>query len=103
MPWLSSYCNNSIKTCACCISSLLCALAHCVPACVSGLLGTGTKDTFDSMVHQVDSSSLSSEAESTDDVWSISEEQRDYYFDQFKKIQPDVNGVILGECWHMRG
>ena len=43
-----------------------------------------------------DSSSISSEAESVDDVWSITDEQREYYVNQFKTMQQDLNSVIKG-------
>nr|KAG5694478.1 hypothetical protein BaRGS_014209 [Batillaria attramentaria] len=42
----------------------------------------------------MDSSSISSEAESVDDVWTITDEQREYYIKQFVSMQPDLNGVI---------
>jgi len=48
-----------------------------------------------------DTASMSSE--STDDVWCITDEQRDYYVRQFRLIQDDIHGVISGEstavCW----
>lgn len=44
----------------------------------------------------VDSSSISSEADSVDDVWTITDEQRDYYIKQFISMQTDLNGVITG-------
>ncbi len=40
---------------------------------------------------------MSSEAESFDDVWAITDEQKEYYINQFKTMQPDVTGVISGE------
>ena len=45
-----------------------------------------------------DTSSISSDQESVDDVWSITDEQREYYTNQFKTMQPDVRGVISGKC-----
>ena len=44
-----------------------------------------------------ETSSISSEAESVDDVWSITDEQRDYYINQFKSMQPELSGVISGD------
>ena len=41
-----------------------------------------------------DTSSMSSE--SMDDVWNITEEQRDYYVRQFQLMQEDLTGVISG-------
>ena len=32
-----------------------------------------------------------------DDPWRITDEQRQYYINQFKTIQPDLNGFIPGE------
>ncbi|CAE1318285.1 REPS [Acanthosepion pharaonis] len=63
-----------------------------------GLLDTGaTKTSWENLESQcVDSSSISSEAESVDDVWTISKEQREYYVKQFKTMQAELNGVILG-------
>lgn len=47
---------------------------------------------------KADTSSVSSETDSmTDqDVWHITEEQREYYVNQFKTMQPDVTGVLSG-------
>jgi len=42
------------------------------------------------------SSITSSEAESIDDVWMITEEQRQYYTNQFLVLQPDLTAVIGG-------
>ena len=46
---------------------------------------------------KLDTSSISSEAESLDDVWCISDEQREYYINQFKTMQTDLNGLISGK------
>ncbi|XP_067848775.1 ralBP1-associated Eps domain-containing protein 2 isoform X2 [Heptranchias perlo] len=32
----------------------------------------------------------------TDDLWRITEEQREYYFNQFKTLQPDMKSLISG-------
>ncbi|GAB1597321.1 ralBP1-associated Eps domain-containing protein 1 isoform X2 [Argonauta hians] len=63
-----------------------------------GLLDSGAnKMSWENIESQgVDSSSISSENESVDDVWIISKEQREYYLKQFKTMQPEENGVILG-------
>uniref|UniRef100_A0A4W5NRP9 RALBP1 associated Eps domain containing 1 n=1 Tax=Hucho hucho TaxID=62062 RepID=A0A4W5NRP9_9TELE len=34
-----------------------------------------------------------------DDPWKITDEQRQYYINQFKTIQPDLNGFIPGYCF----
>ena len=44
---------------------------------------------------KADTSSMSSDG--TEDVWMITDEQRDYYINQFKTMQEDVRGVISGE------
>jgi len=41
-----------------------------------------------------DTASMSSE--STDDVWCITDEQREYYIRQFRLMQDDLHGVISG-------
>ena len=46
---------------------------------------------------KAETSSVSSETESVDDVWTINDELRKYYLDQFLTMQPDVNGVISGD------
>ena len=53
-------------------------------------------DSAGSASNKADTSSMSSEAESTDDVWTITDEQREYYINQFKTMQTDVRGVISG-------
>ncbi|KAL5010841.1 hypothetical protein ScPMuIL_013146 [Solemya velum] len=62
-----------------------------------GLLGTGPKKAYEAVEPVgVDSSSMSSDPESVDDVWTITDEQRMYYMNQFKTMQPDLSGVIVG-------
>ncbi|XP_046553892.1 ralBP1-associated Eps domain-containing protein 1-like isoform X8 [Haliotis rubra] len=61
------------------------------------LLGAGAKKWDHLEPPGFDSSSISSEAESVDDIWAISEEQREYYMKQFKTMQPDLGGVITGK------
>ncbi|KAK3098749.1 hypothetical protein FSP39_022716 [Pinctada imbricata] len=61
-----------------------------------GLLGTGPKKTYHLEPPGFDSSSISSDPESVDDVWAINDEQRDYYTKQFQTMQPDLNGTITG-------
>ena len=46
------------------------------------------------MIPEIESSS---DQESVDDVWSINDEQREYYLKQFQNIEPDVNGQITGK------
>lgn len=63
-------------------------------------MGTGPKKAYEAVGEPVgvDSSSMSSDPESVDDVWTITDEQRMYYMNQFKTMQPDLAGVIVGEC-----
>ncbi|XP_071115349.1 ralBP1-associated Eps domain-containing protein 1-like isoform X5 [Haliotis cracherodii] len=61
------------------------------------LLGAGVKKWDHLEPPGFDSSSISSEAESVDDIWAVSEEQREYYMKQFKTMQPDLGGVITGK------
>lgn len=63
-----------------------------------GLISSETKEWahFTDSSSKHDTSSLSSEADSIEDVWSITDEQREYYINQFKTMQPDVRGVISG-------
>lgn len=63
---------------------------------ILGLLGTGPKKTYNLEPPGFDSSSISSDPESVDDIWSINDEQREYYVKQFMLMQPDVTGSILG-------
>ena len=61
------------------------------------LIGSGVKQQYSSLEPpNFDSSSISSEAESLDDVWSITDEQREYYINQFRTMQPDLAAVITG-------
>ena len=60
-----------------------------------GLLGSGPKREWEGLViPEIDSSS---DQESVDDVWSINDEQREYYVKQFQNIEPDINGQIMGK------
>lgn len=47
--------------------------------------------------HKTETSSISSEAESVDDVWTVTDEQREYYVNQFQTMQPDLKGKINGQ------
>ncbi|CAL1542658.1 unnamed protein product [Lymnaea stagnalis] len=61
------------------------------------LIGPGVKQHYNSLEPpNFDSSSMSSEADSVDDVWTINDEQREYYINQFKTMQPDLSAVITG-------
>ncbi|XP_059175043.1 ralBP1-associated Eps domain-containing protein 1-like isoform X8 [Physella acuta] len=61
------------------------------------LIGSGVKQHYNSLEPpNFDSSSISSEADSVDDVWTITDEQREYYVNQFKTMQPDLSAVITG-------
>lgn len=43
------------------------------------------------------------QSSSYDDPWKITDEQRQYYVNQFKTIQPDLNGFIPGESLRTEG
>ncbi|XP_055888060.1 ralBP1-associated Eps domain-containing protein 1-like isoform X1 [Biomphalaria glabrata] len=61
------------------------------------LIGSGVKQHYNNLEPpNFDSSSISSEADSVDDIWSINDEQREYYVNQFKTMQPDLNAFITG-------
>ncbi|CAG5128012.1 unnamed protein product, partial [Candidula unifasciata] len=61
------------------------------------LIGSGVKEQYITLdPPNFDSSSISSETESVDDVWTITDEQREYYVNQFKTMQPDLSAVITG-------
>ena len=66
-----------------------------------GLLNAQSKESqwahFSDRSSKAETSSISSEAESIDDVWTVTDEQREYYVNQFKTMQPDLNGKITGE------
>uniref|UniRef100_A0A2C9KXP9 EF-hand domain-containing protein n=1 Tax=Biomphalaria glabrata TaxID=6526 RepID=A0A2C9KXP9_BIOGL len=62
------------------------------------LIGSGVKQHYNNLEPpNFDSSSISSEADSVDDIWSINDEQREYYVNQFKTMQPDLNAFITGK------
>ncbi|XP_052809143.1 ralBP1-associated Eps domain-containing protein 1-like [Mya arenaria] len=61
-----------------------------------GLLGHGKKEGWDMKLPDFDSSSYSSDTESVEDVWSINDEQREYYVKQFESVEHDPNGHISG-------
>uniref|UniRef100_A0A8V0X5K0 RALBP1 associated Eps domain containing 2 n=1 Tax=Gallus gallus TaxID=9031 RepID=A0A8V0X5K0_CHICK len=46
--------------------------------------------------HGVEREQPDSSAHYSDDPWRITEEQRDYYVNQFKSLQPDLNSFISG-------
>ncbi|XP_013415469.1 ralBP1-associated Eps domain-containing protein 1 isoform X5 [Lingula anatina] len=51
----------------------------------------------DASSNKLDSSDVnSSDTDSVEDIWMISDEQKEYYVKQFRTLQPDLNGVILG-------
>lgn len=43
-----------------------------------------------------DKHSSEEDTEVTNDVWTITQEQREYYTNQFKSLQPDPNGLVAG-------
>ncbi|ESO89180.1 hypothetical protein LOTGIDRAFT_229081 [Lottia gigantea] len=60
------------------------------------LIGNGVKKWDLLEPPNFDSSSISSEAESVDDVFCVTDEQREYYIKQFKTMEPDLSGMISG-------
>lgn len=65
--------------------------------CFAGLISLERKEgNHFAADSKADTSSMSSEAESVDDVWTISDEQRDYYVNQFLKLQSDLQGMVSG-------
>ena len=59
------------------------------------LLENEEEDEEEEENHEIKSNS-SEELEETEDIWSISEEQRHYYTNQFKAMQSNINGIITG-------
>lgn len=49
---------------------------------------------FSDVANKADTSSMSSDG--TEDVWTITDEQHEYYINQFKTMQEDVRGIISG-------
>lgn len=49
---------------------------------------------FSDTANKADTSSMSSDG--TEDVWTITEEQREYYVNQFRTMQKDIRGFISG-------
>uniref|UniRef100_A0A4W3I376 RalBP1-associated Eps domain-containing protein 2 n=1 Tax=Callorhinchus milii TaxID=7868 RepID=A0A4W3I376_CALMI len=49
-----------------------------------------------SCVQSTDSEPQASPSDYTGDPWRITEEQREYYFNQFKSLQPDMKSLISG-------
>lgn len=49
-----------------------------------------------SLSDSVRGSTSSLESEVEDSVWKINDEQRDYYTNQFKTLQPNVMDIIKG-------
>ncbi|XP_078088511.1 ralBP1-associated Eps domain-containing protein 2 [Mustelus asterias] len=47
-------------------------------------------------VQSADPESKEGPSDYTDDPWRITEEQREYYFNQFKTLQPDMKSLISG-------
>ncbi|XP_038658449.1 ralBP1-associated Eps domain-containing protein 2 isoform X4 [Scyliorhinus canicula] len=72
-------------------------LAHVV-ALVSTPRGTEgvTGKMKQTSVQRADSESQEDLSDYTDDPWRITEEQREYYFNQFKTLQPDTKLLISG-------
>jgi len=58
----------------------------------------GSKRSFNHETCSLSSADYAtSEAESIDDVWSINEEQREYYVNQFLSMQQDLTATINGK------
>ncbi|XP_062567999.1 ralBP1-associated Eps domain-containing protein 1-like isoform X4 [Saccostrea cucullata] len=62
----------------------------------AGLLAPGSRKPYNLEPPGFDSSSISSDPESVDDIWSINDDQKEYYIAQFKTMQPDLNKTITG-------
>lgn len=71
-------------------------------ACSNFLLcldGNPSWTNFEEHHHLLGNDEDNSERHSSDDdfdIWSITEEQREYYVNQFKSMQPDLNKKITG-------
>lgn len=65
--------------------------------CVIGLLAPGSRKPYNLEPPGFDSSSISSDPESVDDIWSINDDQKEYYVAQFKTMQQDLSKTITGE------
>uniref|UniRef100_K1PKM0 RalBP1-associated Eps domain-containing protein 1 n=1 Tax=Magallana gigas TaxID=29159 RepID=K1PKM0_MAGGI len=63
---------------------------------VHGLLAPGSRKPYNLEPPGFDSSSISSDPESVDDIWSINDDQKEYYIAQFKTMQPDLSKTITG-------
>lgn len=48
-------------------------------------------------------SDKSSGHDSSEDVWLITPEQREYYTNQFKTLIPNTKGLLSGEWWRLEG
>lgn len=62
----------------------------------AGLLAPGSRKPYNLEPPGFDSSSISSDPESVDDIWSINDDQKEYYIAQFKTMQPDLSKTITG-------
>ncbi|XP_052708530.1 ralBP1-associated Eps domain-containing protein 1-like isoform X3 [Crassostrea angulata] len=60
------------------------------------LLAPGSRKPYNLEPPGFDSSSISSDPESVDDIWSINDDQKEYYIAQFKTMQPDLSKTITG-------
>uniref|UniRef100_A0A4W3I6X7 RALBP1 associated Eps domain containing 2 n=1 Tax=Callorhinchus milii TaxID=7868 RepID=A0A4W3I6X7_CALMI len=70
------------------------------PQCRTALSPRGTDNVLgqqqQSCVQSTDSEPQASPSDYTGDPWRITEEQREYYFNQFKSLQPDMKSLISG-------
>lgn len=62
-----------------------------------GLLAPESRKPYNLEPPGFDSSSISSDPESVDDIWSINDDQKEYYITQFKTMQPDLSKTITGK------
>nr|XP_022293377.1 ralBP1-associated Eps domain-containing protein 1-like isoform X1 [Crassostrea virginica] len=62
----------------------------------AGLLAPGSRKPYNLEPPGFDSSSISSDPESVDDIWSINDDQKEYYVAQFKTMQQDLSKTITG-------
>lgn len=65
-----------------------CCVCHCVPQ---------ESTTVRTVASAATTNEIQRQASGYDDPWKITDEQRQYYINQFKTIQPDLTGFIPGK------
>lgn len=61
-----------------------------------GLLSEEQRQLIGTEEESSDRHSSEDEGVEADEVWSITEEQREYYTNQFRALQPDTSGLLPG-------